>query len=190
MVNEYSNESPPSHYRTVQMVRPYPSKPPPTEDLIYLTLSEIRDREPETSLAGWVYYDHFLRFLWTIGPKNAALIKTLRFSGVIKFHTCDKDALHDPVILIGMSAEGMPDKYEDALIEIPEYIKAIETLKELEVFSSGSFVDSIELVNGTIDYIKKRAEVGLDGNALRRRNEKKLSESKLSGFGLTVLKLR
>ncbi|KAI9645131.1 hypothetical protein NHQ30_005865 [Ciborinia camelliae] len=32
-------------------------------------------------LVGWVYYDPFLRFLYAIGPRNAALLRTLEFSG-------------------------------------------------------------------------------------------------------------
>jgi hypothetical protein len=40
------------------------------------------------SLSGWVYYDPFLRFLHSIGPKKFLLIKSLKFSGIIKLHIC------------------------------------------------------------------------------------------------------
>ncbi|KAF4633911.1 hypothetical protein G7Y89_g4205 [Cudoniella acicularis] len=42
-------------------------------------------------LRGWAYYDPFLRFLYTIGPANAAMLKSLIFSGTVKLHTCDED---------------------------------------------------------------------------------------------------
>lgn len=37
-------------------------------------------------LKGWAHEDHFIRFLYTIRPRNAALIKTLQFWGTVTSH--------------------------------------------------------------------------------------------------------
>jgi len=48
----------------------------------------VEIRAPLTLLPGWIYCDPFLRFLHTIGPKNAAMITTLTFVGTAKLHHC------------------------------------------------------------------------------------------------------
>lgn len=37
---------------------------------------------------GWLYFDKFLRFLHTIGVENSALIKRVKFTGIVKLHEC------------------------------------------------------------------------------------------------------
>lgn len=46
-------------------------------------------------LPGWLYHDRFLRFLHTIGPKNVALIRTLKFKGTVLLHTCEGQEGHE-----------------------------------------------------------------------------------------------
>ncbi|CAG8949945.1 hypothetical protein HYFRA_00004276 [Hymenoscyphus fraxineus] len=60
-------------------------------------LSRIQHDHPWRMLPGWIFYDPFLRFLYTIRPRNAALIKHLEFDGIVKGHTCDncKCCYHD-----------------------------------------------------------------------------------------------
>ncbi|KAH7317779.1 hypothetical protein BKA65DRAFT_483247 [Rhexocercosporidium sp. MPI-PUGE-AT-0058] len=55
---------------------------------IALGVEQVNNQVSFKDLVGWVYYDHFLRFLHTIGLPNAARIKTLRFGGACKIHTC------------------------------------------------------------------------------------------------------
>jgi len=54
-------------------------------------ISEIERQVPITYLSEWTYYDPFLRFIYTIGPRNAALLRSLNFSGTVKIHYCMKD---------------------------------------------------------------------------------------------------
>jgi len=50
-------------------------------------------RHPGTLvILGWIYFDTFLRFLYDIGPANAARIRYLTFSGPIVTHRCASDA--------------------------------------------------------------------------------------------------
>ncbi|CAG8981363.1 hypothetical protein HYALB_00013787 [Hymenoscyphus albidus] len=51
-------------------------------------MSRIPHNHPWRMLPGWLFYDPFLRFLYTIRPRNAALIKHLEFDGIVKGHTC------------------------------------------------------------------------------------------------------
>ncbi|KAI9645145.1 hypothetical protein NHQ30_005879 [Ciborinia camelliae] len=52
-------------------------------------VSQVKQRVSDRELKDWAYNDPFLRFLFVIGPKNAALIKTLQFSGTIRTHACN-----------------------------------------------------------------------------------------------------
>ncbi|KUJ14260.1 uncharacterized protein LY89DRAFT_736305 [Mollisia scopiformis] len=95
MVNEHYQASPPSTYDGETLHRPNPSKPNVSElpdgynNTIFATaISAIRNHIPEQELDGSVYYDHFLRFIYSIGPKNAASIKTLQFGGCPNIHEC------------------------------------------------------------------------------------------------------
>lgn len=70
-------------------IRPNPAKPRPASDpqtlqTIQTGISEIQNQIEYTTLSGWIYYDPFLRFLHTIGPKKLSIIKTLKFSGIVK----------------------------------------------------------------------------------------------------------
>ncbi|EPE33380.1 hypothetical protein GLAREA_06393 [Glarea lozoyensis ATCC 20868] len=73
-----------------EVYRPPPFKPGPDEwrNEIKEGLSQIDRHVYITSLRGWIYHDDFLRFIYTIGPRNAALIKHLAFYGTVKIHTC------------------------------------------------------------------------------------------------------
>lgn len=95
MVTNYWKNSPPSCYDGETTNRPDPDKPRFSnvergyEDNIFANaLYSILDHIPEQQLEGWVYHDPFLRFLYSIGLKNAALIMTLQFHGVPKMHVC------------------------------------------------------------------------------------------------------
>jgi hypothetical protein len=92
MCNGSYHQSPPTLLHN-EVLRPDPSKPNPVSDprvlqLVQVGISEIQNQMDLTSLSGWVYYDPFLRFLHTIGPKKFPLIKSLEFSGLVKLHTC------------------------------------------------------------------------------------------------------
>ncbi|PVH82027.1 hypothetical protein DL98DRAFT_621636 [Cadophora sp. DSE1049] len=52
-------------------------------------IDAIRQGGSVYTLPGWLYHDRFLRCLHTIGPKNAAVIRTLKFRGIVKLHTCN-----------------------------------------------------------------------------------------------------
>ncbi|ESZ93316.1 hypothetical protein SBOR_6297 [Sclerotinia borealis F-4128] len=55
---------------------------------IHYVMDQIREGVPLKQLAGWVYHNPFLRFLYVIRPRNAALIKTLYFFFTVKMHDC------------------------------------------------------------------------------------------------------
>lgn len=74
--------------------RPNPKKPRGDnnwEGKINEGITQISLRRPITMLEGYVYHDPFLRFLHTIGPKNASLIQNLGFTGRMKLHFCSED---------------------------------------------------------------------------------------------------
>ena len=100
MLNTAWKSSPPSIDAQDELFRPNPCMPRINEDygpvvtkgdresIIDLGVTEIKDQVSLESLGGCIYYDPFLRWLYTIGPKNAALHKSLTFSGVIQLHRC------------------------------------------------------------------------------------------------------
>ncbi|KAG4428289.1 hypothetical protein IFR05_016230 [Cadophora sp. M221] len=78
---------PPSifHPKDLEQWRPNPHQPQVDGAWLHKVNSAIgKSQEP-----GWVAYDEFLRFLWTIGPKKAALLKSLKFQGMVKIHSCE-----------------------------------------------------------------------------------------------------
>jgi hypothetical protein len=96
MCNGTIHRSPPTLLLNESTVRPNPAKPRPASDpqtlhAIQTGISEIQNQIDYTSLCGWVYYDPFLRFLHSIGPKKFSLIKFLKFSGTVKLHICGGD---------------------------------------------------------------------------------------------------
>jgi hypothetical protein len=96
MCNGTVHRSPPTLLLDGTTIRPNPAKPRPASDTQTLQtiqngISEIQNQFDYTSLSGWVYYDPFLRFLHSIGPKNFSLIKSLKFSGIVKLHICGGD---------------------------------------------------------------------------------------------------
>jgi len=63
-------------------------------------MDQIQNSTHWENLIGWAYYDHFLRFLHSIGPEKAAMIRTLVFSGVVIHddHPSDDDLLRDGLL--------------------------------------------------------------------------------------------
>ncbi|KAF7891561.1 hypothetical protein EAF00_007863 [Botryotinia globosa] len=62
-------------------------------------IRDIRKRVAIKRLVGWVYHDPFLRFLYMIGVKNAALLRTLSFSGEVRCHQCEQGHFCDDDLL-------------------------------------------------------------------------------------------
>ena len=94
MVNTSFYASPPSllHPEQERKWRPDPCKPTSNKNRrIKQGIKKIQESVKITHLPGWIYYDHFLRFLWTIGPTNASMIKSLQFDGMVKLHRCSED---------------------------------------------------------------------------------------------------
>jgi hypothetical protein len=92
MLNPYHHKSPPTMLGTVkhhEEWHPSPPRPFISPGDVRNAFYEIERRLPIKALTDWVYYDHFLRWLYCIGPKNAALVKTLKFQGTAKLHNCD-----------------------------------------------------------------------------------------------------
>ncbi|KAE9370754.1 hypothetical protein N431DRAFT_468776 [Stipitochalara longipes BDJ] len=86
--------SPPSLMARGKVYRPNAYKPEKWEDWkdqVDKIITQIENQVPLRGLTGWAYYDPFLRFLYTIGPENARLLKSLRFEGNIKLHLCAVD---------------------------------------------------------------------------------------------------
>ncbi len=93
MCNGTIHMSPPRLLLDETTIRPNPAKPRPASDpqtlqTIQAGISQIQNQIDYKSLSGWIYYDPFLRFLHPIGPKKFSLIKYVKFSGIIKLHTC------------------------------------------------------------------------------------------------------
>jgi hypothetical protein len=61
---------------------------PKLEDQISRVIFQIRTGVTVEELPGWAYYDHFIRFLHSIGPFNAAILKSLKFTGSVRYHQC------------------------------------------------------------------------------------------------------
>ncbi|KAE9370758.1 hypothetical protein N431DRAFT_342854 [Stipitochalara longipes BDJ] len=86
-------ECPPSLLPGGTVIRPWPYQKPDPDDwttAINQTLPLIERRAPPEQLPGYIYYDHFLRFLNFIGPQNAARLKNLEFRGAVKRHWCEE----------------------------------------------------------------------------------------------------
>lgn len=99
MMDPRFDASPPSMLstRSSKVYRPSARKPTLEDEwpkMVQKVINQIRGQGHLFSLPGWAYYDHFLRFLFTIGPANAALLKKIEFSGVVRLHTCGEDTCH------------------------------------------------------------------------------------------------
>ncbi|KUJ14235.1 uncharacterized protein LY89DRAFT_736283 [Mollisia scopiformis] len=92
MVNKHYHTSPPSYFHGSGEHRPDPRKPLATHltGAIARSMPKIHKRSHVKSLPGWIYYDSFLRFLWTITPRNTAMLRSLIFTGNVKIHHCDR----------------------------------------------------------------------------------------------------
>jgi hypothetical protein len=96
MCNGTIHSSPPTLLLNDTTVRPDPRKPRPASDpqtlqIIQTGITEIQNQTNYITLSGWVYYDPFLRFLHSIGPKKFSLLKSLKCSGIVKIHICGDD---------------------------------------------------------------------------------------------------
>ncbi|KAF7854639.1 hypothetical protein EAF04_010447 [Stromatinia cepivora] len=122
-------------------------------------LTDIRKHVTIKNLAGWVFHDPFLRFLYTIGPRNAALIRTLKFSGEVRCHQCESGHFCENCILdslrvyipfintfcpnvhkLILSIHGHHNKVEEAAIfnqKVPQFfggdLRCLENVRDLVV---------------------------------------------------------
>jgi hypothetical protein len=93
MVNPYHHKSPPTMlgtFRNHEEWQPNSCRPFISPDNARKALYDVERRVPIKGLTDWVYYDHFLRWLYCIGPKKAALVKALKFQGTAKLHICHR----------------------------------------------------------------------------------------------------
>lgn len=131
------NGSPPSMIRRGQewtRYRPKPRKPFDDEDGAYgkaiqQAISEIERQVPRTQLRGWAYYDQFLRFIYEIGPGNAALLEHVTFDGtVIERDVPDDDDPPPPGLL--------EDDLVDSLrLYMPFILRFCTNLKHLVIYA-------------------------------------------------------
>lgn len=98
MTDPRYNGSPPSMFRLrtdkKKVWRPSARKPALAagwKARVQNVILQIRGQAHLFRLAGWAYYDHFLRFLYTIGPANAALLKNIELRGVVQLHACGEN---------------------------------------------------------------------------------------------------
>ncbi|KAB8293509.1 hypothetical protein EYC80_007815 [Monilinia laxa] len=61
-------------------------------------ITDIQKHVAIKNLAGWVFHDPFLRFLYTIATENTTLIQTLEFSGEVHCHRCETGHFCDDCI--------------------------------------------------------------------------------------------
>ncbi|KAL2065537.1 hypothetical protein VTL71DRAFT_3207 [Oculimacula yallundae] len=81
------------HPKDTELWQPDPFQPQVNDEYLNKVTSAIGDVRHHVSLKslpGWVAYDPFLRFLWSIGPEKAALLKSLKFCGNVKLHECEE----------------------------------------------------------------------------------------------------
>ncbi|CAG8949941.1 hypothetical protein HYFRA_00004272 [Hymenoscyphus fraxineus] len=116
--------------------RPRPCKPAGNQWMgkINEGITQIIQRRPVTIIEGYIYCDPFLRFLHTIGPKNAALLGSLVFTGRMKLHDCPD-----------LNSDTPRHKCADGLEEsVQVYIPFIEKLcKELHTLTLFPLKDSL-----------------------------------------------
>jgi hypothetical protein len=73
-------------------VQPWPNNRPDLDRWsteIQSAILLVEYSTPPEQLPGYIYYDQFLRFLRFVGPKNAARIKKLEFTGLVRRHSCE-----------------------------------------------------------------------------------------------------
>ncbi|KAF7915240.1 hypothetical protein BELL_1056g00040 [Botrytis elliptica] len=106
--NNPSSETSPGSWIDGDYWRPSPRKPFVTasddssrifDAKIQKGIRDIQRRVTIKKLVGWVYHDPFLRFLYMIGAKNAALLRTLSFSGEVRCHQCEQGHFCDDCLL-------------------------------------------------------------------------------------------
>lgn len=81
--------------RDRELWRPRPSCPPLNKGQwlprVRKVIKQIQDQCHILSLDGWAYYSPFLRFLHSIGPRNASFLKSIELHGNVKDHVCSRD---------------------------------------------------------------------------------------------------
>lgn len=82
-------------------------------------------------LEGWMYYDPFLRFIFTIGPKKAALIKKICIKGNLKKHSCGRGTC---------SSRCTEDIAKCIKLYIPFFQACLPSLEHLVILASGDRV--------------------------------------------------
>jgi hypothetical protein len=99
MVDTAWRSSPPTLLPGDVLFRPQPYRPGGDDRGIAVNqaIPLMESQAPSDRLPGYIYYDHFLRFLHFIGPRNAAHLKTLEFSGAVKDHPCTEEHRHPSV---------------------------------------------------------------------------------------------
>ncbi|KAF8850576.1 hypothetical protein BDZ45DRAFT_809019 [Acephala macrosclerotiorum] len=87
MVNTYFHNCPPSYIGgKIKVWRPSPQEPEP-ENLnrdVTRVIPMLEDQLHFVYLPGWIYYDPFLRFIYTISPRNCLFLTSLAFHGYVK----------------------------------------------------------------------------------------------------------
>jgi hypothetical protein len=94
-------------------------------------------------LQGWMYYDTFLHFLWTIGPKNASHIKSICFSGRKQRHT-----VHTRAKCGGRCTDDIVDCLKLYVPIIVELLPNLEHLKILAIDEDEKFFNYQDLPDG------------------------------------------
>ncbi|KAL2065549.1 hypothetical protein VTL71DRAFT_3219 [Oculimacula yallundae] len=182
MVNPYRHSSPPSlirkgdkyEYIDPEILYPNPAEPEYPTTLAF-ALKQIKDQVPFHELIGCVYYDFFLRFLHTIGCRNAYEIKTLRFGGICNLHTCYtgpncfKECCVDLVMYLrfyipfikifcpNWHPEGRPKSQEEAMLPFfLDDVRKLSSLKNLQVIDEDTD-ECPEFAHPTVDWFKDRA---------------------------------
>jgi len=103
MVDTTWHASPPTLLPGDVLFRPPPGMPGRDfwGEMLTETIPLIESAVPFDQFPGYVYYDHFIRFLHSIGPTNAARLKSLEFRGFVVRHPCrDKYCLRKGVDLL------------------------------------------------------------------------------------------
>ena len=57
---------------------------------------QLSTRARLNQLEGWAFNDRFIRFLYIIGPQNAARLKHITFSSPLNFHSCEHMRCRSP----------------------------------------------------------------------------------------------
>ncbi|CZR64052.1 uncharacterized protein PAC_13949 [Phialocephala subalpina] len=150
MVNKHYHESSPSFFRGVGECRPNPRKPSAANwnCAIAWAIPKTEKKHRLLRLLGWVFYDYFLRFLWTIRPSKAAILRSLDFGGI---PLRDSRVPRPPHPL----RPGEPTNRDEALLPLLETdLRNILSLEKLHVVDENR--QTLDVAKPTIVWIKGR----------------------------------